>query len=36
MVFKVARLQFHFMTYFREDKYKGGHLIKKGLSGYEE
>jgi len=36
MVLKVARLQFHSMTYSREDKYKGGYLIKEGLSGYEE
>ena len=35
MIFKVARLQLHTITYSRENKYKSRHTIKEGSDGYD-
>ena len=35
MVSEVTRLWFYSTTYFRKDKYKGGHFVKKRSSRYK-
>ena len=32
---QTTRLWFHFITYFRKDKYKSRHFVKKESSGYQ-
>ena len=36
MVFEAVGLQFHLMTYFRENEYEGRHFVKERSSKYEE
>jgi len=36
MISEVTRLQFYSVTYFRKDKYKDKHLVKKRSIGYKE